>query len=220
MGRDRAPSAQALQEGTLPHLLALDPRRDLLPDQNRLPMAADAKGLPILADRLPRLPPLDQKRHLWAWFEKADREKGVLVSCLGVRSWPGRGRRGRCGGGGGCRRLRWSQKISALAWRRVSDWRGQTSSGLRVLQKLSMAALSWRLPRRLMEASRPTAWRAARKFPAAYRTARSEWKSRPGGGVRCRVAIERAEGTSAESMVGPMAQPTILRLWRSITPAR
>jgi hypothetical protein len=51
MGRDRAPSAQALQEGTAPDPLALDPRCDLLPLQNRIKELGAQFGLKGLCCR-------------------------------------------------------------------------------------------------------------------------------------------------------------------------
>ena len=69
----------------------------------------------------------------------------VIIRCpYGLGSPPGRrpDNRGRCVAARGYKRLRSIQKMVALASTCVADWQRCTSSRLRLLQKLSMAALS------------------------------------------------------------------------------
>jgi hypothetical protein len=55
---------------------------------------------------------------------------------------------------------------------------------------------------------------------ACILAARSECSSNPGAGLRCQIAMRKAETTSSAGMPGAIAQPMILRENRSMTAAR
>ena len=89
-----------------------------------------------------------------------------------------------------------------------------------VAKKLSATALSQHSPANPTDNSTPLARASSAKSRLVYWQPRSEWKITPAGGRRCTKAISSASVTSSVRMWSASAQPTTLRLARSMTVAR